>query len=135
MNSFLIYIWERVGENYPNQNFDNFFICIWFCIVTMTTLGYGEYTPTSIIGRIICVYIILIGIIVISMITVILTEIFIIRNAEQRIYDALELVDYKDKINNKIKELVVKTMKFYKNLLIKYRKKKSKNLNEIGNGN
>tara|TARA_B100000700_G_scaffold309031_2_gene387479 strand:+ start:451 stop:1170 length:720 start_codon:yes stop_codon:yes gene_type:complete len=45
-----IYECER---NVPDTSFTSLFDSIWFTAVTVTTVGYGDITPTSVIGRLI----------------------------------------------------------------------------------
>lgn len=44
----------------------NFFNCIYFVIVTLSTVGYGDISPATIQGRIYAIFMIIIGIIVFS---------------------------------------------------------------------
>jgi len=34
-----------------SKNFDEIINCIWLTIITMTTVGYGDYFPRTLIGR------------------------------------------------------------------------------------
>lgn len=49
------------GEAYgagtdPNNDYRKISNCIWNVIVTMTTVGYGDYYPITTLGRLICVF-------------------------------------------------------------------------------
>lgn len=37
------------------STFDNIFNCLYFCLTTATTVGYGDYSPTTIVGKCIVV--------------------------------------------------------------------------------
>lgn len=44
-------------KDYDDQtNINGFYDAFWFCIVTMTTVGYGDKTPKSLIGRILTTF-------------------------------------------------------------------------------
>jgi len=70
--SLLVYSFERGAYQVGNQTwvrdneegespFSDIYSCIWFTIVTMTTLGYGDIYPTSCVGRIISMVTVLVG--------------------------------------------------------------------------
>ncbi|WKY12268.1 hypothetical protein Q1695_003668 [Nippostrongylus brasiliensis] len=48
----LVYYAERVEPN-PNNEFQSIPIGLWWAIVTMTTIGYGDITPHTYLGRLI----------------------------------------------------------------------------------
>ncbi|CAI4222709.1 unnamed protein product [Auanema sp. JU1783] len=48
----LVYYAERV-ENNPDNQFQSIPIGLWWAIVTMTTIGYGDITPHTYLGRLI----------------------------------------------------------------------------------
>ncbi|KAI1714676.1 ion transport protein [Ditylenchus destructor] len=48
----LIYYAERVEEN-PDNQFHSIPLGLWYAIVTMTTIGYGDMTPHTYLGKII----------------------------------------------------------------------------------
>eukprot|EP00347_Sterkiella_histriomuscorum_P019824 403340161 len=55
-NSYVMYVIERnafptdcyIDDRYHNYSFRN---CLWFCIISFLTVGYGDFYPTSIPGR------------------------------------------------------------------------------------
>jgi hypothetical protein len=54
--------WIRHGED-SESPFSNLFNCLYFSIVTGTTLGYGDMYPTSYGGKVISVFLVLIGLV------------------------------------------------------------------------
>lgn len=62
----------KIIENTDSKeryNFDNFYNCIWFLVSTMTGLGYGDYFPTTQIGRFVGVFCCFIGTILLGITT------------------------------------------------------------------
>ena len=51
--AYCVRIFERPLMPVSEQNFDNIMNCMWFVIVTMATVGYGDFWPTSYLGRIV----------------------------------------------------------------------------------
>lgn len=59
-----------------DQAFNNFLDGVWFTIITATTVGYGDITPMSAIGKSLSVLTIIMGIIFVSVFTAYLTSIY-----------------------------------------------------------
>ena len=77
--------------------FNNITNCLWFILVTMTTIGYGDFTPATMIGRIIIVTCCIVGVFMISLIFssfVVLTD---LENSELEAYNQIEYFYLKDK--------------------------------------
>ena len=77
--------------------FNNITNCLWFILVTMTTIGYGDFTPATMIGRIIIVTCCIVGVFMISLIFssfVVLTD---LENSELEAYNQIEYFYFKDK--------------------------------------
>ncbi len=55
----LIYIIFLIEHNAPNSNIKTLTDAIWYTIVTLTTVGYGDYYPVTIGGKILGLFIIL----------------------------------------------------------------------------
>ena len=55
----------------------------WWAIVTMTTVGYGDYSPSSPQGRLFAIIIMFIGISLVSLLTASISSIFIVQNIRE----------------------------------------------------
>ncbi|MEZ5093490.1 potassium channel family protein [Nocardioides sp.] len=53
----------------PDANIANVWDGIWWAVTTVTTVGYGDYYPTTPLGRLIAVGLMLIGIALIGVVT------------------------------------------------------------------
>jgi hypothetical protein len=65
----------RIFERPANDIFDNYLDAIWLIAVTMTTVGYGDISPNTIGGRIICMLSCLGGVFLMGMIIASVTAI------------------------------------------------------------
>ena len=64
--AFSIYIIER---NNDAEHFGSIVRAFWFSIVTMTTIGYGDITPTTSLGKVLAILFGIIGIICVALLT------------------------------------------------------------------
>jgi hypothetical protein len=55
------------GMLYENEDFDNIFKAAWFVIVTLSTVGYGDISPVSPLGKFLTVPIIVAGLLFMAM--------------------------------------------------------------------
>lgn len=125
INSFIVFVWERVGSTVPNEGFDNFGFCLWFVFLAMTRLGYGDAIPISIFGRMFSTYITMTGVIILSLFTLVTGELFIFKPTEETCFNNLELIRHKDILNKKITLLMNKTLHMFNNLMLKYKKRRN----------
>ncbi|XP_061179185.1 potassium voltage-gated channel protein Shaw-like [Saccostrea echinata] len=71
---YLIYYAEFEDKN----SFNNAFLGVWWAVVTMTTVGYGDVVPTCYLGRVVGMVCALTGILILSMPVAIVTSNFTI---------------------------------------------------------
>lgn len=75
LGSLLMVLFEKD----PQSSITNVWIGLWWALVSITTTGYGDFTPLTISGRIIAVIVMLSGIMVISLLTATISSVFIER--------------------------------------------------------
>jgi voltage-gated potassium channel len=78
--SFAMRVCERELSRLPdlalNYQFEYMTNSVWMTIITMTTVGYGDLFPRTLIGRIVCILLVVWGIFVVSIMVVVLTNTF-----------------------------------------------------------
>jgi len=121
IGSYLFLITER-GVNPEVPNYES---AMWFSIVSMATVGYGDIVPYTLTGRIIGVVLILTGMGYVSLVTATLAYSFIdiLRKERRKASEIIEkrtrkyekkidqIVDKLDKIDKKMDEMERKTKK------------------------
>ncbi|MBL1353132.1 MAG: ion transporter [Zetaproteobacteria bacterium] len=55
------------------STFPNAFAGTWWSLVTMSTVGYGDYVPQSVVGKLLAAFLILIGICMFAMVTAVIS--------------------------------------------------------------
>jgi voltage-gated potassium channel len=106
---FLMTLVDRA--EYPNV-----WVAIWWALQTITTVGYGDVTPTHVSGRIVGVVLMLQGVAFIAVVTAVITSVFVARAAQVRdeevAHDALsdrELMNRRfDELERKIDTLAAR---------------------------
>jgi len=71
---------------------------MWFSLVTMTTVGYGDIYPKTIIGRIIGVIICTWGVFIVSFFVVTLNNLLVFNGNEEKAYSLLMRLYYKEQL-------------------------------------
>jgi voltage-gated potassium channel len=80
-----------VLETIVDSGIDGFNNAVWWAIVTVTTVGYGDVVPSTTIGRIIAGLLMLVGVSAIPITTSLVVSVFITRlQAKQREQDSAE---------------------------------------------
>ena len=75
-----------------HREYGNVWVAMWWALQTVTTVGYGDVTPTAVAGRIIGVFVMLQGIAFLTITTAAITSTFIAKAERQRA--AAEASDY-----------------------------------------
>ena len=68
------------------SDFDNVWLGLWWAVQTVTTVGYGDVVPENVSGRIIAAILMLAGIGVLSVVTAVVTAVFL-ETARRRLGD------------------------------------------------
>jgi hypothetical protein len=91
-------IFERPLISFSAQNFDSFPNCMWYLIVTMATVGYGDYWPTSYLGRVIGMLSCFWGVFTLSTMVVVLNNLLEFNESERKSFDLLMKLKCKDEL-------------------------------------
>lgn len=68
-----------------HSEFPNVWLALWWAVQTVTTVGYGDVTPESVIGRSIATIVMLTGIGFLTVVTASITAVFV-ESARRRFY-------------------------------------------------
>jgi len=73
-----------------SKDFPDFGTAAWFVLQTVTTVGYGDVTPTSVLGRVVASFVMVFAISLISIVTALVTSTFVEAAQQRRRHDDLE---------------------------------------------
>ena len=95
---FAVRTYERPynDDNDNQQNYDYVWNAMWLVIITMCTVGYGDFFPRTHIGRMIIVIACFWGVFLISMMVVTLTESSEFTKSESRAFEILSRLNRKE---------------------------------------
>ena len=82
LNSFIVLVGSSILSVVEEKSFSE---SLWWALVTVTTVGYGDIIPTSIFGKWLAVLLMLVGIGTIGMLTSALTNFFVKDNLDEQI--------------------------------------------------
>jgi voltage-gated potassium channel len=71
---------------FDQRDFPNVWLGMWWAVQTVTTVGYGDVVPTTVLGRIVGAVAMLQGIAFIAVVTAVITSSFVARAARERLY-------------------------------------------------
>jgi len=80
--SYLLRLFERKVD----ENFSNFTTAMWNMVITMTTIGYGDYYAKSHMGRVIAIIIAFWGVFYVSLFVVALNNMLIFSSPQSKAY-------------------------------------------------
>lgn len=84
-----------LAENGPRTNIHSFGDAIWFAASTITSVGYGDYTPTTAGGRVVGAMLMLGGVTVFSVLTATVASVLVTKRIkEERGLETLTLKDH-----------------------------------------
>ncbi len=87
LSSLLIYIFESSR----NEQFNSILDGLWWAVVTMTTVGYGDKVPATTLGKIVAFLLMFSGVVLISIFTATVSSIFVTKRIKEM--EGFEKVD------------------------------------------
>ena len=86
----LIFEYQNFIEDENLLNSDPTFLSIYCVIITISTVGYGDVFPKTVVGRIIIMFAALWGAILISFVVVVSTSLFDLSDEEEQVTSTIE---------------------------------------------
>lgn len=108
--SFSVRAFERELSDFSGQDFHSFFNCLWYILITMTTVGFGDFAAYTTEGRFFAMLACITGIFLLSMMVITLSNMLDMSPTEERIYDIMQTCKINEKIKNSSKKIVVDFM-------------------------
>ena len=87
--ALIVWLFEREADG---SNIHTLGESIWWSIVTVTTVGYGDYFPVTIAGQVVATFIMFIGIVTVAVITAQVASSFVDQSAKRNVADAAEAI-------------------------------------------
>lgn len=82
-----------IEKNSPTSNIYSIGDGIWWAFSTATTVGYGDFYPTTIMGRLIAISLMFIGFALFSVVTANIASFFVERDEEKELDELHERID------------------------------------------
>jgi voltage-gated potassium channel len=91
----------NIEKNVPNTQIKTYLDSLWWCVATVTTVGYGDIVPVSNLGRIVAIFYMFFGISMISLMFFVITN-----SVYRRRYDKVEIEQRQEQLNQLKNELM-----------------------------
>ena len=91
----------NIEKNVPNTQITTYLDSLWWCVSTVTTVGYGDIVPVSNLGRIVAIFYMFFGISMVSLLFFVITNTFY-----KRRYDKVEIEKREQQLNQLKNELM-----------------------------
>ena len=89
----LVVLGSTLGLYLIDPSMNNLFEDLWFVVVSLTTVGYGDITPSTVFGKVFSLVLLLIGVFIFSAITGAISSYFMDNLLQEGSYHIHELKD------------------------------------------
>ena len=91
----------NIESKVPNTQIKTYLDSLWWCVSTVTTVGYGDIVPVSNLGRIVAIFYMFFGISMVSLLFFVITN-----SVYRRRYDKVEIEQRQQQLNQLRNELM-----------------------------
>lgn len=100
LGAWLMRIFERPTSSQTGIDFSSYENAFWQVLVTMTTVGYGDYYPVTHPGRIVTILVCGWGVVLISLVVLVLTEQLALVTGEKDARNIMVRLDFKEEMKD-----------------------------------
>ena len=119
VSSYNLRIYERYVDKNSGSNFDNFYNDLWCVFISMTTVGYGDMSPTTDFGRVFIMISCLSGVFIVGLVVVSVTGYLNITGIDLNVYKVLEKSNKLQERKDTAIDVIAQFLKYRKKLLQK----------------
>jgi len=127
---FVLRIFERPLSIASGQDFNAISNSFWVTLITMTTVGYGDFFPKSNIGRLVGILIAFWGVAFVSLFVVTLTNLLLFQNGEEKSFLLLQRLKSKDALKKEAVNVMIAAYRA-KSIKKNYPNDNRKNINAV----
>jgi voltage-gated potassium channel Kch len=92
---------------FDRRDFPDFGTALWFTLQTVTTVGYGDVTPASDVGRVVAGVVMIVAIAFLAMVTALITSTFIDAAQRRRAAQTISATqDASDRVDDRFEQVV-----------------------------
>lgn len=113
LGGYCLRIFERPYSEYSGQDMASIWNAMWCIVLTMTTVGFGDYYPITHPGRIVAFIVATWGVFVVSLQVVTLSNMLVFKDGEYKSYLILSRLVLKDKLRERAAMFVTSAMKYF----------------------
>lgn len=110
-----IRIWERpLALLQPNNSLNLYTTCIWWSVVSITSIGYGDYYPQTLFGRIWAVFICIWGVFIVAIMVTAMDKTMMLENQQQKAFHIINKMRYEDSVITSASRVIINLWRIYK---------------------
>ena len=114
IGGFCLRIFERPIYQYSGLDLSRYSNTMWCSIVTMTTVGYGDFFPSTLPGRIVGLILCIFGVTVISIMVLTVTNMLTLSDDEEKSLSLYQRIELREELRDKAGTLLFYAFKYKK---------------------
>ena len=98
----MIIVGSTLGLYFIDPGMNNLFNNLWFVVVSLTTVGYGDITPNTVAGNVVSLILLIVGVFIFSAITGAISTYFMDNLLKEGSYHIQELKEQLNETNEQL---------------------------------